>query len=100
MADDNPSPLEHQHLAFLAYQLEDDKRFMAYALRLYRDREQLTAQDISDELHTTPEMLVRLALCKRPNKRSPQFTEQLQQLSVYTGIDIERLKSLFQRLRH
>jgi hypothetical protein len=99
MADDHASAEEQNHLALLAYQLEDDRRFMAYVLHQYRQRENLTEQDVIERLRTTPEMLVRLALCKRLNNRSPQFIEQLQQLAAYTEINIEQLRTLIQKLR-
>jgi hypothetical protein len=98
MTDDNLSSERYAQLAALAQKLEDDGRFMAYVLRLYREQGKLTEQELVKHLDTTPEMLVRLALCRRPDKRSPQFTSQLQQLAIYTEIDVDLLETLIQRV--
>lgn len=98
MADDNLASQRHEQLAALARQLEGDSGFMAYVLKLYGEAEKLTEHEVVEQFDTTPEMLVRLALCKRPDKHSPQFTSQLEQLSAYTGIDAKRLETLIQKV--
>ncbi|MBE3116810.1 hypothetical protein IMZ68_06350, partial [Candidatus Bathyarchaeota archaeon] len=38
-------------------------------------------------LNTTPEMFVRLALCKCPNSNSETFASQVREIATYTNID-------------
>lgn len=98
MADDNPSSQRYAQLAAVARKLEADSRYMAHVLRLYREAGKLTEQELVKQLDTTPKMLVRLALCRRPDKHSPQFGAQLQQLATYTGIDEHQLEAMIQRV--
>jgi hypothetical protein len=71
-------------LRALAGRLSSDPRYMAYALAAYRRQEGLSEGELAGALGTTPELLVRLALCLRPDADSPLFAEQLGELADFT----------------
>ena len=73
-------------LRLLAARIKDDPRFMACALDAYCKQQGLDADELVTRLATTPESIVRLSLCKRPNSNSSQFNEQVLQIAHYTTI--------------
>jgi hypothetical protein len=97
MADDPLSP-QMQQLAALARRLESDEQFMAWVLKQYRALEQLTPEALVRQLEATPEQVVRLALCKKPDLRSSQFESQLEQIAAYTQIPVDGLRAILKRI--
>ncbi|MGH9843057.1 MAG: hypothetical protein ACREEM_30325 [Blastocatellia bacterium] len=80
-----------QLLKALAARLGDDSRFMAHALDAYQRHAHLDDAEMARELGAAPEMLLRLALCRRPASDAPDFAEQVRELADYTLIDETRL---------
>jgi hypothetical protein len=74
-------------LAALAHRLRNNPDFMAYDLARYQEMNDLDDLALSKKLGTLPEMVIRLALCKRPQRNSPYFADQIRELSDYTLID-------------
>jgi len=99
MTPDNPASQASDHLLALARRLEQNPAFMASVLKQYREQTNLTELALIAQLETTPDRLVRLALCKRPDRNSPQFAEQLQQLADYTGIPVDHLQTLLEQVQ-
>lgn len=81
---------DDQLLRAMAGKLSNNAEFMAFALAVYQQQEGLDDSALAKKLQTLPDMLVRLALCKRPSAHSTEFAEQVRELSDYTLID-ERL---------
>jgi hypothetical protein len=79
-------------LTELAERLKENPAFMAYALSTYQRSRGLGDDDLADELRASREMIIRLALCKRPDLASRFFDQQVKDLSAYSGIDIEPLR--------
>src|SRR5262249_36762132 len=75
----------------LAERLRDNPQFMAHALDVYQRRARLSDAEMARALGATPEMLLRLALCRRPASDAPDFAEQARELADYTLIDEARL---------
>ena len=85
-------------LTGLAQRLSGDPRFMAYALAVYQEQEGLDGEGLARALEIMPEMLSRLALCKRPDDRSPEFTAQVREIADYTLADEARLANLLRQI--
>ena len=71
-------------LAALVERLRGDRHFMAYALYDYQQHMGLDDESLARELGTKAEMIVRLALCKRPDVKSSSFRQDVRELSDYT----------------
>lgn len=85
-------------LAELAGRLETNARFMAYVLAEYRKHEDLTLQELVEELGAGPAMLVRLALCGRPDTGSTKFSDQVRELADYTLTDEVQLAQILREV--
>ena len=71
-------------LSALALKLRRDPRYMAYALAAYQQQENLSDKELAETLSILPELIVRLALCRRPAASAPQFAEQVRELADFT----------------
>ena len=60
---------------------------MSHVLSTYRRQEKLGDEDLAHELGAAPEMVARLALCKRPASDSPTFASEVEALSDYALVD-------------
>lgn len=85
-------------LTGLARRLQSDPRFMAYTLAVYQEQEGLEEDDLALALGMVPEMLSRLALCKRPDAQSPEFAVQVREIADYTLADEAQLASLLRQV--
>lgn len=82
----------------LARRLETDPRFMTYALALYRRQEGIEVEELAQSLGLMPEMMARMALCLRPDARSPQFAAQVREIADYTLADEAQLANLLRQV--
>src|SRR5947207_3141109 len=85
-------------LAALARRLRNDPRYMAYVLAVYQRQEDLMDDELIQELGTLPTLVVRLAICKRPDSSSSQFAEQVRELADYTLSDATQLASILRQV--
>jgi hypothetical protein len=92
------SESDNPFLKSLARRLEIDPRFMAYALAQYQLQEGIEVEGLTQSLGLMPEMLTRLALCLRPDCRSPQFAAQLREIADYTLADEGSLANLLRQV--
>jgi hypothetical protein len=76
-----------EQLKLLAKRLQTNEEFMSFVLAAYQRREHIDDDHLMVQFNTTPEMLIRLALCKRPNTNVASFSSQLREISAYTKID-------------
>jgi len=86
-------------LAQLAERLEGNPDFMAYVLAAYRRQEGLSEDELAAELSVLPALVIRLALCKRPNEASPGFAERVRRMSDFTLIDEAKLANILRQVR-
>lgn len=82
----------------IASRLSANPSFMAHALRRYTEMENLTAEQLALELGTLPELVDRLALCRRPASDDPAFAERVRQLADYTLIDAGSLANVLRQV--
>ena len=80
-------PTNTDQLRLLAAKLKENHDFLAWVLSTYQQKENMDDERLIAHLKTTPEMLVRLALCKCPNSNSPAFASQIREISTYTNTD-------------
>jgi hypothetical protein len=85
-------------LSGLALKLQRDPRFMAYVLAAYQRQEGLSDEGLAEALGTLPELITRLALCRRPVALAPQFAEQVRELADYTLTDEVRLAGILRQV--
>lgn len=85
-------------LTRLARRLQSDPRFMAYALAVYCEQEGIDEEELAQVLGIMPEMMSRLALCKRPDDRSPEFAAQAREIADYTLADESQLANLLRQI--
>ena len=97
MMDRNRTGDNTELLAALAERLQGDQEYMAYALCAYQHHTGLDDEALARELGTSLEMIVRLALCKRPDVKSASFGKDLRELSDYTLADEKALSQVIQR---
>ncbi|MGH9766424.1 MAG: hypothetical protein ACREAB_03240 [Blastocatellia bacterium] len=82
----------------LARRLQSDPRFMAYALAVYQEQEGLEEEELAQALGIMPEMMSRLALCRRPDSQSPEFAAQVREIADYTLADEAHLANLLRQI--
>ena len=70
---------------------------MGYVIREYLNSEGLAEHELCLLLGITPELLVRLSLCKRPDSNQPDFLERVNTIADYTICDEH---SILQLIRH
>jgi hypothetical protein len=74
-------------LAALAERASQAPEFFAAVLAAFQRQENLTREGILKRLQTTPELLARLALCRRPKSDSASFCEDIRKIADFTDID-------------
>lgn len=85
-------------LSALARKLRSDPRYMAYALAVYQQQENLSDEELAETLGTLPELLVRLSLCRRPAPSVPQFAEAVRELADFTLTDEAQLAGILRQM--
>jgi hypothetical protein len=95
---DKPDARTLHQLKLMMTKLQDDPRTMAWIISMYQKQERLSWEKISDILRTTEDALVRLALCKRPNPNSSDFSQQVAQLAQYANIDLALLTNMIRQV--
>ncbi len=84
--NNTPLPITNE-LQNLVAKLQKNHDFMAWLLSTYKRKERIDDDQLIAQLKTTPEMFVRLALCKCPNPESVAFSSQIREIATYTHID-------------
>jgi hypothetical protein len=92
-----PSEATRQ-LENLARRLGDNPEYMSFVLATYVKQEKLTDEDLAARLDSTPAMIARLKLCKRPNSKSAQFSNHVRQIAAYTNTDVARLANILRQI--
>lgn len=98
MTETAASPNVFKQLAGLASRLQNDPAFMASILAVYQKQERLSDEALVAQLRSTPEMMVRLALCKRPEATSSRFADQVRQIAAYTNLDAAQLAQMIRQV--
>lgn len=98
MTEKNISSDASGRLAGLAGRLQNNSGFMAQVLAIYKKQEALNDQILADQLNIIPEMLTRLALCRKPDPNSPQFADQIRQIASYTNTETAQIANIIRQV--
>lgn len=90
--------LNINQLSQLAAKLRENHEFMAWILATYQRIEHIDGNHFIAQLRITPEMFVRLALCKCPNPNSDTFASQVRKIASYTNIDPTDLANVIRQV--
>src|SRR5260221_10256027 len=97
MTNDIDTRTLHQ-LQLMMTKLQDNPAYMVWIIRAYQKQEKFSTNKLIEVLQTTEEILAKLALCKRPDTNSKDFSKQVKQLSEYTKIDSLLLMEMIRRV--
>lgn len=82
----------------LAKRLRHDPRSMSYALANHYRQDELDVVPMAESLGISTDLLIRLALCKRPDSASEEFANQVREIADYTLTDEAQLASLLRQV--
>ena len=85
----NPSLSERtlRQIQNMARKLQDNPSYMAWIISKFQKQEKLSTLNLLNLLGANEESLAKLALCKRPDSNSSEFSKQIRQISEHTSID-------------
>jgi hypothetical protein len=85
----NPSLSERtlRQIQNMARILQDNPSYMAWIISKFQKQEKLSTLNLVNLLGANAESLAKLALCKRPDSNSSEFSKQIRQISEHTSID-------------
>lgn len=81
-------------LTAMRERLQNHPAYLANSFRIYQQQTSLDDQGLAKQLHTDPQQVLRLALCKCPDTAAPAFTRQVEELAAYAEVDATRLAHL------
>jgi hypothetical protein len=81
----------------MARKLQDNPSYMAWIIVKFQKQEKLTTLNLVNLLGANEESLAKLALCKRPDSNSSEFSNQIRQISEHTTIDPHILARLIRQ---
>ena len=82
----------------LARRLRHDPRFMSHALATHYRQDELDVVPLAEDLGISPDLLIRLALCRRPETAFEEFANQVTEIADYTLTDEAQLASLLRQV--
>lgn len=85
-------------LVQLARSLRHDPRFMSHALATHYRQDELDVIPLAEDLGISHDLLIRLALCRRPDSTSEEFANQVREIADYTLTDEAQLASLLRQV--
>jgi hypothetical protein len=85
----NPSLSERtlRQIQNMARKLQDNPSYMAWIIVKFQKQEKMSTLNLVNLLGANEESLAKLALCKRPDSNSSEFSKQIRQISEHTSID-------------
>lgn len=85
-------------LRYAARKAAKNQFFLAEHLTEFRGIRGMTDDDLARFLGCTPEMLPKLALCRRPDTESPSFRSDVEQIATAFAIQPVRLVQLIREV--
>jgi len=82
----------------LVKRFRNDPDFMAYVLARYQDQERISDENLPEVLGTLPELVSRLALCRKPDVGAADFAVLVQEIADYTLIDQSLLANIIRQV--
>ncbi len=78
--------------------VEDNHEFMAYTLKMYREFEKISEQELLKVLDCSLDRYYKLALCKSPDVTESDFKPRLAIISEYVNIDMSKLTKVIKHV--
>jgi hypothetical protein len=82
----------------LVKRLGRNPKFMAYVLFQYQDQEGISDENLPAVLGTLPELVSRLALCRKPDADKTSFAERVREIADYTLVDESLLANIIRQV--
>ncbi len=82
---------------FLLNRAGRDEKYQAHSLMAYLQSKGLEWADLAKELKCDEERILKLALCRRIDTQSSNFSETLQTVANYAGIDAFILANMLKK---
>jgi hypothetical protein len=82
----------------LVKRLKGNPDFLAYVLARYQEQEGISDENLPAALGTLPELVSRLALCRKPDSNAASFGTSLREIADYTLVDESLLADLIRQV--
>lgn len=82
---------------FLLNRAGRDEKYQAHSLMTYMQSKGFEWADLIEELNCDEESILKLALCRRIDTQSPNYSETLQMIANYAGIDAFMLANVLKK---
>jgi hypothetical protein len=78
--------------------LKSNPDFVAYVLARYQEQEGISDENLPAVLGTLPELVSRLALCRKPDANVANFATSVREIADYTLVDESLLADIIRRV--
>lgn len=85
-----------QGIGWVAKRASNRTALLASALAEFAVRQEVSPESLADFLGCTPDRLAKLALCRRPDPNSPNFTSDIEKIASHCGADPVQLRLLLE----
>jgi hypothetical protein len=85
-------------LQWAAKRAAEEDCLLGYDLREYRELHEATEADLASVLGCSPEALVCLALCRRPDPAAQSFRADVEQIALHCGAKAQKLAALLREV--
>ena len=92
----HPNPMSS--IEELVRRLKDNPDFVAYVLARYQEQEGISDENLPAVLGTLPELVSRLALCRKPQTDAANFATSVREIADYTLVDESLLASMIRQI--
>lgn len=82
----------------LVKRLKGNPDFLAYVLARYQEQEGISDENLPAALGTLPELVFRLALCRRPDANTANFATSVREIADYTLVDESLIADLIRQV--
>lgn len=82
----------------LVRHLKGNPDFVAYVLARYQEQEGITDENLPAVLGTLPELVSRLALCRKPDANDANFAASVREIADYALVDESLLANIIRRI--
>jgi len=86
-----------KHKAFLLSRASLDDNYLAFTLDQYLHADGKEWPELLEELSCNEENLLKLALCRNLKLSDPNYSDQLERVSLYVGVDPIVLSGIIKR---
>jgi hypothetical protein len=92
------NPTVNSALQLLGEKLRQNPDFMAFVLGQFCTQEGVPLTELPSVLEIRPEMVTRLALCRKPDPEAVDFAERVREIAYYTLADEAVLANVIRRV--